>query len=103
MITLIAYQPLPSLCSSDLTWRDIQYLIVYTSSHERLTGGSLTTNGGGLVVSHEFGFGAMDAEAMVSRARHWITVPPQQSSNIMPMPNSGYVCLKVFLVITDLN
>ena len=43
------------------------------------------------MVSHEFGFGAMNAEAMVSRARHWITVPPQQSSLIFPVPSSGYV------------
>ena len=47
------------------------------------------------MVSHEFGFGAMNAEAMVSRARHWITVPPQQSSNINPVPSSGYVSLCV--------
>ena len=73
-------------CSPDLTWRDVQYLIVYTSSHQHLTGGSLTTNGGGLVVSHEFGFGAMNAEAMVSRARHWITVPPQHTVDIKPFP-----------------
>lgn len=36
-------------------------------------------NGAGLVVSHEFGHGAMDAEAMVSRARHWELVPMQHS------------------------
>ena len=80
-------------CSPDLTWRDVQYLIAYTSSHEQLIGGSRTINGGGLVVSHEFGFGAMDAEAIVSRARHWITVPFQQSSLISPVPNNGYVYL----------
>ena len=67
--------------SPDLTWRDVQYLIAYTSSHELLTPRG-TTNGAGLEVSHEFGHGAMDAEAMVSRARHWVLVPTQQSDVI---------------------
>ena len=72
------------LFSPDLTWRDVQYLIAYTSSHELLdpAGDSRTTNGAGLVVSHEHGHGAMDAEAMVSRARHWMAVPAQQSAEI---------------------
>ena len=34
------------------------------------------------MVSHEYGHGAMDAEAMVSRARHWIPVPVQQFEEI---------------------
>ena len=67
----------------------MQYLIAYTSSHEKLTGGSRITNGGDLTVSHEFGFGVMDAEAMVSRARHWITVPQQQSTTDDHSGDSG--------------
>ena len=73
-----------------MTSRDVQYLIAYTSSHKRLTGGSLATNGGDLVVSHEFGFGAMNAEAMVSRARHWTTVPPQHTADI---PKRRHKCV----------
>ena len=34
-------------------------------------------NGAGLNVSSAFGFGAIDAEAMVTRAKHWINVPEQ--------------------------
>ena len=62
----------------------MQYLIAYTSSYELLdpAGDTRITNGAGLVVSHEHGHGAMDAEAMVSRARHWIPVPPQQLNEI---------------------
>ena len=62
--------------SPDLTWRDIQYLIVYTSNPDRTTN-LYTVNGAGILTSREFGFGVMDAEAMVTRARHWINVPPQ--------------------------
>ena len=70
--------------SSLLTWRDIQYLIAYTSDPSKLQGGHWMTNGGGLKVSHEFGFGAIDAEAMVTRARYWTTVPQRVSCFIRP-------------------
>lgn len=35
------------------------------------------TNGAGLKVSHSFGFGLMDAGAMVRLARNWTNVPEQ--------------------------
>ncbi|CAI8044887.1 Proprotein convertase subtilisin/kexin type 6, partial [Geodia barretti] len=57
------------------TWRDVQYLIAYTAN-PHLTAGPLTRNGAGLAVSRQYGFGVMDAEAMVTRARQWINVPP---------------------------
>ena len=67
-----------NIYSSDLTWRDIQYLIVYTSDTTKLKGGEWTTNGAGLKVSSQFGFGAIDAEAIVTRAKNWTNVPPQE-------------------------
>ena len=76
------------LCSPSLTWRDVQYLIAYTSN-PHLTAGPLTRNGAGLAVSRQYGFGVMDAEAMVTRARHWINVPPQRKDSITPGSNSG--------------
>ena len=68
--------------SPDLTWRDVQYLMVYTSNIGILTVDDLATNGAGLEFSHICGFGAVDAEAMVTRARHWINVPQQLKSTI---------------------
>ena len=49
------------------------------------------TNGGGLKVSHHFGFGAIDAEAMVTRAKNWINVPEQHTKTIYSSSSSGYV------------
>lgn len=74
--------------SPDLTWRDVQYLIVYTSDHSKLhnTEEQVTVNGAGLAFTHYFGFGAVDAEAYVTRARHWTPVPPQTSFILTP-PN----------------
>ena len=68
-----------------MTWRDVQYLIVYTSKHDALltkSDDSRTKNAAGLYFSHQFGFGAVDAEAMVTRARHWINVPTQETQYI---------------------
>lgn len=77
--------------SYDLTWRDVQYLIVYTSNPGLTNSGdsAITINGAGLQVSREYGFGVMDAEAMVTRARNWINVPPQLEQIIIPTTDSG--------------
>ena len=73
-----------NFCSSKLTWRDVQYLIAYTSNPNPLISNTpdATTNGAGLRVSHQFGFGAIDAEAMVTRARRWTNVPPQRKETV---------------------
>ena len=80
-ILLKHYNSLTHACtflfSPNLTWRDVQYLIAYTSNPDILTGDDWVTNGGGLRVSHHFGFGAIDAEAMVTQARNWTNVPKQ--------------------------
>ena len=47
------------------------------------------TNGAGLTVSHQFGFGAIDAEAMVTRAKSWENVGDQVSDTITPSVTSG--------------
>ena len=77
--------------SYNLTWRDVQYLIVYTSNPglTESVNSSITINGAGLQVSREYGFGVMDAEAMVTRARNWINVPPQLEQTIIPTTDSG--------------
>ena len=62
----------------------MQYLIAYTANTNGLVDGEFTTNGAGLNVSHKFGFGAIDAEAIVTRGRHWTNVPEQLSQTIEP-------------------
>jgi hypothetical protein len=62
----------------------MQYLIAYTSDPSKLVDGGWQINGGGLKVSHKFGFGAIDAEAMVTRARNWIRVPYQLIYTVQP-------------------
>nr|CAG4643798.1 EOG090X02T5 [Lepidurus arcticus] len=64
-----------------LTWRDIQHLTVLTSKRNSLYDAKSrflwTMNGVGLEFNHLFGFGVLDAGAMVALAKVWKTVPPR--------------------------
>ena len=55
---------------------------MYTANPNLTDGTGVKINGAGLAVSRQFGFGVMDTEAMVTRARHWINVPPQMNDSI---------------------
>ena len=71
--------------SPDLTWRDVQHLVVRSSSPEPLADNpGWQTNAAGLRFNSRFGFGLMDAEAMVNEAEKWrdanVTVGQQRVS-----------------------
>ncbi|XP_073960498.1 proprotein convertase subtilisin/kexin type 4-like isoform X1 [Choristoneura fumiferana] len=72
----------------DLTWRDMQHIVVRTARPERLsTGGEWRVNGVGRNVSHSFGYGLLNAADMVRLARTWRTVPPQRTCELVaPRP-----------------
>ncbi|KAK9497184.1 hypothetical protein O3M35_004549 [Rhynocoris fuscipes] len=65
--------------NNQLTWRDIQHLTVLTSKRNSLFDAKgrfhWTMNGVGLEFNHLFGFGVLDAGAMVALAKQWRTVP----------------------------
>ncbi|CAJ1068427.1 proprotein convertase subtilisin/kexin type 5b isoform X1 [Xyrichtys novacula] len=63
--------------NTQLTWRDVQHIIVKTSRAGHLSAPDWKTNAAGYNVSHLYGFGLMDAEAMVKEAARWKQVPPQ--------------------------
>lgn len=65
-----------------LTWRDLQHIVVRTARPLNLRAGDWTTNGVGRNVSHSFGFGLMDAGAMVKLAANWSTVPMQRKCTV---------------------
>ena len=60
-----------------LSWRDVQHIIVRTARRANLRGEDWTVNGAGHNISHAFGFGLMDAGAMVRAAQVWETAPEQ--------------------------
>ncbi|PRD33332.1 UNVERIFIED_CONTAM: Fur1 [Trichonephila clavipes] len=66
----------------NLTWRDMQHIVVRTAKPENLFARDWATNGVGRNVSHSFGYGMMDAYAMVKLARIWTSVPQQKICEI---------------------
>ncbi|GCB59832.1 hypothetical protein scyTo_0010991, partial [Scyliorhinus torazame] len=64
-----------------LTWRDIQHIIVFTSTRfdDRMAGWQV--NGAGFSHSHQHGFGLLNAWRMVNAAKVWESVPFLSSYN----------------------
>ncbi|XP_060580577.1 neuroendocrine convertase 1-like [Ruditapes philippinarum] len=67
----------------NITWRDLQHIIVLSASHERLENtGQLQKNAAGLQFDSFFGFGLMNAAKMTLMARNWTNVPPQKQKTV---------------------
>lgn len=61
----------------NLSWRDLQHIVIRTAKPLNLRAGDWIVNGVGRNVSHSFGYGLMDAGAMVRLARAWRRVDEQ--------------------------
>ncbi|KAL1139588.1 hypothetical protein AAG570_006570 [Ranatra chinensis] len=68
--------------NNQLTWRDMQHIVVATARPANLKAYDWTVNGVGRNVSHSFGYGLMDAASMVKLARKWRTVPEQHKCEV---------------------
>ncbi|KAI6071619.1 Neuroendocrine convertase 2 isoform X3 [Aix galericulata] len=87
----------------DLTWRDMQHLTVLTSKRNQLHDEvhQWRRNGVGLEFNHLFGYGVLDAGAMVKMAKDWKTVPERfhcvggsiQEPDVRKIPPSGKLLL----------
>ena len=64
--------------NSELNWRDIQHIIVQTARPDNLSSSDWQLNGANRRVSHSFGYGMMDANAMIDLAKKWVSVPSQR-------------------------
>lgn len=88
--------------NSRLTWRDLQHIVVRTARPLNLRAGDWVTNGVGRNVSHSFGFGLMDAGAMVKLAANWTTVPEQRKcvvaypARYKPIPHGNRLQLQLY-------
>jgi subtilisin-like proprotein convertase family protein len=63
--------------NNNLTYRDVQQILLLSARHFDLADWDLSTNGAGLRVSHNLGFGVPDAAMAVQLARRWSNRPPQ--------------------------
>ncbi|MCP5523565.1 MAG: S8 family serine peptidase [Verrucomicrobiales bacterium] len=61
----------------DLTYRDVQQVLVLSARQRDLADPDLQRNGAGLLVSHNVGFGVPDAGVAVNLAKHWHNRPPR--------------------------
>ncbi|CAD6991797.1 unnamed protein product [Ceratitis capitata] len=87
--------------NTNLTWRDLQHIVVRTAKPANLRDPTWSRNGVGRRISHSFGYGLMDAAAMVKVARTWKTVPEQQRCEINAphvdkvIPPRSYITLQL--------
>ncbi|MBU38786.1 MAG: hypothetical protein CMA59_04625 [Euryarchaeota archaeon] len=68
----------------DLTWRDVQNILVHSSRKNDANDSSWSLNGAGHDVSHKFGFGAVDAGAAVSLAQNWSSSGEESNATFGP-------------------
>ncbi|CZT04450.1 hypothetical protein WAI453_011504 [Rhynchosporium graminicola] len=61
----------------DLTWRDMQYLVMMTALPINLEKGNWQTTTIGKKFSHTFGYGKIDTWATIEAAKTWKNVKPQ--------------------------
>ena len=74
----------------DLTWRDVQNILVHSSRKNDANDSSWNMNRAGHDVSHKFGFGAVDAGAAVSLAHNWSSSGEESNASFGPYtPNTG--------------
>lgn len=72
--------------NSNLTWRDAQHLTVYTSNPVPIRENpGWKRNAAGFVFNNRFGFGILDAKAMVEAALTWQNVPKKSICIVSPI------------------
>jgi len=77
--------------SSELSWRDIQHLIAWTSQVAPLSDNyGWNMNKAGFFYSTDFGFGLVNALYLVKNVKDWQNVPEMSSCGIR-LPQVKYV------------
>ncbi|MDB6057506.1 MAG: Peptidase and in kexin sedolisin, partial [Verrucomicrobiales bacterium] len=80
--------------NTNLTYRDVQQILILSARHFDVTDPGLVTNGAGFRVSHNQGFGIPDAGVAVRLARTWPNRPPAvtvawNKNTVTPLPTNG--------------
>ena len=71
--------------SGNLTWRDVQHLVVWTSEYFPLQDNlDWQENSAGFRYSTRFGFGLMNAASYVQAAANWTSVPEKSTCYVSP-------------------
>jgi len=83
-----------------ISWRDMQHLVVLTANPGNLQANDWHVNGVGRKVSHSFGYGLMDALAMVNLAKEWVTVPAQKICETRSNPIDKSIPFKSYVELS---
>jgi len=73
--------------NQNLTWRDVQHIIVQTSYHLDTT--QCKMNGANRCVNNKIGYGILNSAAIVEQAKSWDTVSEQHVCRITDPPNKA--------------
>ncbi|MBP0020561.1 MAG: S8 family serine peptidase [Cyanobacteria bacterium SBLK] len=65
----------------DLTWRDVQHILIETAQKNDPDDDDWYQNQAGYWVNHKYGFGAIDADAAVQAAKTWIPVDEEMTAS----------------------
>ena len=66
----------------NLTWREVQDILVHSSRKVNPNNASWANNGAGLPFSHDYGFGMIDANAAVAMALNYTPMRPEISATL---------------------
>ncbi|MCX7176438.1 MAG: S8 family serine peptidase [Proteobacteria bacterium] len=69
-----------------LTWRDVRQILATTARKNDPGNSDWVTNGGGLRVNHNYGYGAIDATAAVKAAQTWKNIAAQKTATASATP-----------------
>ncbi|MBD3670155.1 MAG: S8 family serine peptidase [Gammaproteobacteria bacterium] len=58
----------------NLTWRDVRVILARSARQNDSADPDWSVNGAGLSINHQYGFGALDAEAAVNMAQSWTSI-----------------------------
>ena len=88
----------------NLTWRDVQQILILSARHFDLADPDVKTNGAGFRVSHNVGFGVPDAGQAVALAQRWVNRPllatvTHATNSVRSIPDNA---LRVLITGTDL-
>jgi proprotein convertase subtilisin/kexin type 2 len=83
----------------ELGWRDARAILARTARKNDPADSDWVTNGGGHRVNHQYGYGAIDANAAVLAARSWVNLPAQKTADAadeapQPIVDNGDVLVR---------
>lgn len=89
-----------------LTAREVQDILVHTARRTDLTNADWTQNGAGLWVNHNYGFGAIDAQAAVTSALNYVPLTAEISAttgsrNVSTAIPDGSGVVRSTVAVTD--